>query len=113
MKDQADTVTLDLPLSSKRGRPSTGHALTPAERKRAQRKRDRHVMGEAFSDHARIAEIPTTSLCEALACYVSSGFPRLASVVMTELARRSSLVDGDPSGTYRHTVTVTVESVRK
>jgi hypothetical protein len=113
MKDQADTITLDLPLSSKRGRPSTGHALTPAERKRAQRKRDRHVMFESFGDPARIAEISTSSLCEALAVYVSTGFPRVVAVVMRELARRSVLVEGDPSDTYRHSVTVTVESLRK
>lgn len=41
MQDPADTVTAELPLARKRGRPSTGDAMTPAQRKRAQRARDR------------------------------------------------------------------------
>lgn len=42
MKDPADTLTAELIQSPKgRGRPKTGKAMTPAERKAAQRKRDR------------------------------------------------------------------------
>lgn len=42
MKDPADTCTADLLPSPKgRGRPKTGKAMTPAERKAAQRARDR------------------------------------------------------------------------
>lgn len=41
MKDHTDIVTLELPLPLRRGRPSTGEAMTPAQRKRAQRARDR------------------------------------------------------------------------
>lgn len=38
MKDHADTVTPDLPLPAKRGRPAkNGAAMTPAERTRASR----------------------------------------------------------------------------
>lgn len=41
MKDTADNITADLLPSPKgRGRPKTGKAMTPAERKRAQRNRD-------------------------------------------------------------------------
>ena len=42
MKDPADTVNADLIPSPKgRGRPKTGKAMTPAERKAAQRARDK------------------------------------------------------------------------
>lgn len=42
MKDPADTFTADLMPSPKgRGRPKTGKAMTPAERKAAQRARDK------------------------------------------------------------------------
>jgi len=42
MKDPAETMTADLIPSPKgRGRPKTGKAMTPAERKAAQRARDR------------------------------------------------------------------------
>lgn len=41
MRDPADTVTADLlPSPKRRGRPKTGKAMTPAERKREQRNRD-------------------------------------------------------------------------
>lgn len=46
MKDPADTVTSDLlPSPKRRGRPKTGKAMTPAERKRAQRNRDQGKIG--------------------------------------------------------------------
>lgn len=42
MKDPADTITADLIPSPKgRGRPKTAKAMTPAERKAAQRARDK------------------------------------------------------------------------
>ena len=45
MKDPADTITAELIPSPKgRGRPKTGNAMTPAERKAAQRKRDRKAI---------------------------------------------------------------------
>lgn len=45
MKEPADTATAELFLSPKgRGRPKTGKAMTPAERKAAQRKRDRKAV---------------------------------------------------------------------
>lgn len=46
MKDPADTVTANLfPSPKGRGRPKTGKAMTPAERKAAQRARDRETAG--------------------------------------------------------------------
>lgn len=44
MKDPADTFTADLMPSPKgRGRPKTGKAMTPAERKARQRARDKET----------------------------------------------------------------------
>lgn len=46
MKDAADHLTAELfPAPKKRGRPATGKAMTAAERKRAQRARDRDQAG--------------------------------------------------------------------
>lgn len=46
MKDQHDTVTGELiPAAKKRGRPATGKAMTAAQRKAAQRARDRETAG--------------------------------------------------------------------
>lgn len=55
MKDPADTVTGDLLASPKRrGRPKTGKAMTPAERKAAQRKRDREKYGDLYDAPQRV-----------------------------------------------------------
>lgn len=46
MKDPVDTITADLFKSPKgRGRPKTGKAMTPAERKARQRARDKDTAG--------------------------------------------------------------------
>lgn len=55
MKDPADTVTTDLlPSPKRRGRPKTDKAMTPAERKAAQRKRDREKYGELYDAPQRV-----------------------------------------------------------
>lgn len=55
MKNPADNVTADLLPSPKgRGRPKTGKAMTPAERKAAQRKRDREKYGELYDAPQRV-----------------------------------------------------------
>lgn len=55
MKDAAATVTAELiPIPKKRGRPKTGKAMTPAERKAAQRKRDREKYGELYDAPQRV-----------------------------------------------------------
>ncbi|MES2092122.1 MAG: hypothetical protein V4532_19390, partial [Pseudomonadota bacterium] len=89
MRDPADTVTAELVLPAKRGRPPTGQAKTAAQRKRDQRFRDRHELSAAFDDPAKMVDMPTSSLCDALAVYVSRGHPALAGHIMAELARRS------------------------
>lgn len=55
MKDHADNLTIDLLPSPKgRGRPTTGKAMTPTERKAAQRKRDREKYGEIYDAPQRV-----------------------------------------------------------
>lgn len=50
MKDQAENLTAELLPSPKgRGRPKTGKAMTPAERKAAQRARDREKVWDLAS----------------------------------------------------------------
>lgn len=55
MKDPADTITADLiPSPKKRGRPASGKAMTPAQRKAAQRARDREKYGELYDAPNRV-----------------------------------------------------------
>lgn len=55
MKDPADTITADLlPGPKGRGRPKTGTAMTPAQRKAAQRARDRQKYGELYNAPNRV-----------------------------------------------------------
>lgn len=55
MKDPADNLTDELiEPAKKRGRPASGKAMTPAERKAAQRKRDREKYGELYDAPQRV-----------------------------------------------------------
>lgn len=55
MKHPADTMTADLfPSPKGRGRPRTGKAMTPAERKAAQRARDREKYVELYKAPNRV-----------------------------------------------------------
>lgn len=64
MKDPADNVTADLlPSPKRRGRPKTGKAMTPAERKRAQRNRDQGKIGMLLDAPHKV---PTRVLAETL-----------------------------------------------
>jgi hypothetical protein len=90
VKDPIDTVTAELPLAPRRpGRPSTGAAKSAAERKRDQRKRDRHVFASAASAGTYdLSSMTVGSLCEGLARYVNFGAAALAASFMQELAKR-------------------------
>lgn len=122
MKDAADTKTADMHGEpKKRGRPATGAAKTAAERKRAQRRRDRHNISNAFHDSKNWSTMPTGTLCEALSSYVTSGFAILAGPIMKELARRANIndeartlaSDRDYDKNYQTLVTVTVTHERR
>lgn len=87
MKDPIDTVTAELPLSRRRGRPSTGEALTPAQRKRAQRSRDR-----AASRTDDYTSCTTERLLRDLGYAVVHGMPYIAQAIVSELHARAQSV---------------------
>lgn len=87
MQDPADTVTAELPLARKRGRPSTGEALTPAQRKRAQRARDR-----AASRTDDYTSCTTERLLRDLGYAVAHGMPYIAQAIAAELHARAQSV---------------------
>lgn len=87
-KQPEDLVTQELPLPDaprKRGRPSTGNALTPAERKAAQRRRAPKIV------HERVEDAPVTSILSELAYAVKRGNVLTARSLMDELYRRTEL----------------------
>lgn len=107
MKDLTDTVTPELSLPRRRGRPATGAAKSPAERKRLQRMRD---------ELARNAEDATISgLCRELSRAVAAGRVQLVKIYTAQLLERAqSIVDDKVVDCQRNnsvTVTKTGEPV--
>lgn len=86
MKDPADTVTHELPIKPKRGRPATGSSKNAAERKAAQRKR----AVKSFHDGADLGTFTTAMLCEMLPGMIREGLPNCVSVIGDELTRRAA-----------------------
>lgn len=115
MKDAADNKTPDMiDTAKKRGRPATGKAKTAAERKRAQRKRDRHNMSGAFRNKVDWETITTSALCDELRNCTEGGFPSLTAAIMKELAKRAMKNEdarfqreNEPKNNYKVFVTVT------
>lgn len=87
MKDLTDTVTPELSLPRRRGRPSTGEAITPAQRKRAQRSRDR-----AASRTDDYTSCTTERLLRDLGYAVVHGMPYIAQAIASELHARAQSV---------------------
>lgn len=89
MKDAHDTITPDLlPAPRRRGRPPAGdRAMTPAERKAAQRERER----KAFITYARVEleAIGTDALLDELGRLVTAGRPALARAIWEVLEARA------------------------
>lgn len=84
MKDPVDTVTSELPLPRRRGRPATGCAMSAAERKRLQRMRD---------ELARNADQATISgLCRELSRAVAAGRVQLVKIYTAELLERAQSI---------------------
>lgn len=105
MKDLTDTVTPELSLPRRRGRPSTGEAMTPAQRKRAQRARDR-----AASRTDDYTSCTTERLLRDLGYAVAHGLPYIAQAIAVELrARAQSVYDlkAEKARQEREAVTVT------
>lgn len=77
MKHELDTSTLELlPLPKRRGRPSTGKALTPAQRKRAQRERDDLLLSDVLAidrDPAHRAQVTVDGWLRAISEAAAAG----------------------------------------
>ncbi len=77
MKHELDTFTFELPLPKRRGRPSTGKALTPAQRKRAQRDRDDQLLSDVLAidrDPAHRAQVTVDGWVRAISEAAATGF---------------------------------------
>ena len=88
MQDPADTVTAELPLARKRGRPATGQAMTAAERKRLQRAREDAKLNQAFRKTDGLKELSTGQLLTGLGSCITGGYAALAQGIMNELQSR-------------------------
>jgi hypothetical protein len=90
MIDTKDVLTLDAFPIIKRGRPSTGNALSPAQRMRAKRSRDELSIREAnfTGDYSQIS---TTALLESFSQNVLLKCEKLAKAIAKELLKRSKL----------------------
>ena len=87
-------LELDKPMHemvrAKRGRPATGKAMTAAERKRAQRERDRKQICDRFHIMGNWENITMTALLEGMASAVRAGSALLVEKIAGELARRAT-----------------------
>lgn len=98
-RDSKDKLTLSLISEPKKlGRPSTGSALTPAQRKAQQRQRDRQLI-----TNESLSNATTTALCEQLQHRVSMGDVDLVKGITLELMKRARLA-------MKNNVTVTKTS---
>lgn len=79
------------PPPKKRGRPATGKALTPAERKRKQRDRD---LFKLFED---VTALSTTSLLEQLQSAIAERRTATARKLLDELNVRVDRLENEPS----------------
>lgn len=96
MKDPKDSKTIPLiPDPKLRGRPSTGSAMTAAQRKAEQRKRDRQLI-----TNENLIDATITALCEQLQHRVSMGDVDLVKGITLELMKRARLA-------FKNNVTVT------
>ena len=87
MKDAADNMTAELiPMPKKRGRPATGKAMTAAERKRAQRARDRRT------DVRLIVDAPNKVPNRVLINEVTQGDDYVAFLAWLEVGERKGWI---------------------
>lgn len=85
MKDPMDTVTHELPLKAKRGRPATGTAKSAAQRKAEQRQR----AFKRFQNGDDLDTFTTAMLCEMLPGMVKEGLHHCVVTIAEELTKRA------------------------
>lgn len=76
----------------KRGRPSTGKAMTSAER---QQKRRRDAMRAVWATGSDLTTLSTTGLMEEFAGAVRGGYSSIAKALASELLRRAEIVEAE------------------
>lgn len=91
MIDSTDTTTADLfqEPKKKRGRPATGKALSPAERKRRQRRRHVERVRDLMREDVSVSELPMATLTEMLPRLVQWGQSDLVERICAELIVRT------------------------
>lgn len=92
-KQIEDTQTINMYGEPKRrGRPATGKAMSAAERKRAQRARDRKTLTASMqAGRLDTQSMTLDGLLNAMAEVVKIGLPDVAMTLAAELVRRASL----------------------
>lgn len=84
------------PVPKKRGRPVTGAALTPAQRKRKSRELAATMVWGASGEGGKpLTEVPLSALLEQFARCFAAGLPATAKDIAHELTRRASLIKRD------------------
>lgn len=88
MKDPTDSKTADMhPVPKRRGRPPTGTAKTPAQRKQIQRERDRTRLAGAEAEQDALP-VTVTGMVEAIGRAAAAGNADLIEHLARELAKR-------------------------
>ena len=82
------TVTTTQPAPTRSGPPAPGGALTPAQRKRAQRERDRAAL---WALGVSLDTLTTAALLEALPGLLAGERPGALGAVLIELGRRGGV----------------------
>lgn len=88
MIDKQDLKTVDAFPFQKRGRPSTGKALTPAQRKARQRAKDWITIANSVN-RSDLKNMTTTGLLEQLSSAVSTKNYDLTKMITSEILIRA------------------------
>lgn len=91
MIDSLDKSTNDIFGKKKPGRPSTGKAMTPAERKRVQRAKALYDFREALEGKKLMSDISMTALIHELQKCIQFGLVDDVKKINSELLRRTKL----------------------
>lgn len=85
-----DKLTLELlPTPPRRGRPPTGMAMSPAQRKRAQRSRDRVARFSAYDDAASMRSLTDEALLDEVRRCMNAGQLALLQSLFSEIDSRA------------------------
>lgn len=92
MIDKTDSKTIDAFPAKKRGRPPTGKAMTPAQRKAAQRKRALLDVRKALEGKVPMSELSLTALITEMEASVRCGDFKTVNRIGFELTERAKKI---------------------